>query len=47
MARLKGQIAIQTLAARLPSLQLACAPEGPRWRAGLTVRGPEALPVAM
>jgi cytochrome P450 len=47
LARLEGQIAIQTLAARLPNLRLAVAPQTLRWRPGLTVRGLEALPVAV
>ena len=47
LARLEGQIAIQTLAARLPNLRLAAAPQTLRWRPGLTVRGLEALPVAV
>ena len=45
LARLEGQIALQTLAARLPNLRLAAPPQKLRWRAGLTVRGLEALPV--
>ena len=47
LARLEGQIAIQTLAARLPNLRLAATPGSLRWRPGLSVRGLEALPVAM
>ena len=45
LARLEGQIAIQTLVERLPNLHLAAA-QALRWRPGLTVRGLEALPVA-
>jgi cytochrome P450 PksS len=45
LARLEGQIAIQTLAARLPNLRLADAPDALRWRPGITVRGLERLPV--
>ncbi len=47
LARLEGQIAIQTLVERLPNLGLATAPQALRWRPGLTVRGLEALPVAI
>ena len=47
LARLEGQIAIQTLAARLPNLHLAAAPATLRWRPGITVRGLEALPVGV
>ena len=47
LARLEGQIAIQTLVERLPNLHLATAPQALRWRPGLTVRGLEALPVAV
>ena len=47
LARLEGQIAIQTLAVRLPNLHLAAMPQSLRWRPGLTVRGLEALPVAI
>ncbi|MEP7359436.1 MAG: cytochrome P450 [Anaerolineales bacterium] len=47
LARLEGQIALQTLAERLPGLRLAIAPHSLRWRPGLTVRGLEALPVAV
>ena len=47
LARLEGQIAIQTLATRLPNLHLAATPRALRWRPGLTVRGLEALPVAV
>jgi cytochrome P450 len=47
LARLEGQIAIQTLAARLPNLRLAAKPGSLRWRPGLSVRGLEALPVAV
>jgi len=47
LARLEGQIAIQTLAARLPNLHLAAPQQNLRWRPGLTVRGLEALPVAV
>jgi cytochrome P450 PksS len=45
LARLEGQIAINTLLRRLPRLQLAVAPAALRWRKGLIVRGLAALPV--
>lgn len=47
LARLEGQIAISTLVRRLPHLRLGEAPDALRWRPGLTVRGLEALPVAL
>ncbi|MCI0398433.1 MAG: cytochrome P450 [Chloroflexi bacterium] len=47
LARLEGQIAINALVQRLPNLRLAATPEALRWRPGLTVRGMEALPVAL
>jgi len=47
LARLEGQIAISTLIQRMPQLQLAATPNNLRWRSGLTVRGLEALPVAL
>jgi cytochrome P450 PksS len=47
LARLEGQIALQTLVERMPNLGLATAPQTLRWRPGLTVRGLEALPVAI
>ena len=46
LARLEGQIAINTLLHRVPDLRLAVAPEALRWRRGLVLRGLEALPVA-
>lgn len=45
LARLEGQIAINTLLRRLPALQLAVPVESLRWRATLVLRGLEALPV--
>lgn len=45
LARLEGQIAINTLLRRLPDLRLAVAPDELRWRPGLILRGLEALPV--
>src|SRR5262249_13039951 len=47
LARLEGQIAFSTLVKRLPHLKLGQAPSALRWRPGLTVRGLEALPVAL
>lgn len=45
LARLEGAIAINTLLQRMPNLQLAIPAEKLRWRATLSVRGLEALPV--
>jgi cytochrome P450 len=47
LARLEGQIAIQSLAARLPNLRRADASRPLRWRPGITVRGLESLPVTV
>jgi cytochrome P450 len=47
LARLEGQIAINTLTQRLPSLKLNAAPESLRWRQAITLRGLEALPVTV
>jgi cytochrome P450 len=44
LARMEGQIAINTLLARLPKLTLAT--DQPRFRQSLTLRGLEALPVS-
>jgi cytochrome P450 PksS len=46
LARLEGQLAINTLLRRLPHLRLTVAPSQLRWRRGLLLRGLEALPVA-
>jgi cytochrome P450 PksS len=46
LARMEGQIAIDTLLRRLPKLHLAVAPESLRWRRGLFLRGLEKLPLA-
>jgi cytochrome P450 len=46
LARLEGQIAINTLLRRFAALDLALPPEELRWRRGLVLRGLEALPVA-
>lgn len=45
LARLEGQIAIQTLIRRLPDLKLAVPPASLRRRPGLVLNGLEALPV--
>lgn len=45
LARLEGQIAINTLLHRMPNLRLAVAPEQLRWRRGLLIRGLTKLPV--
>ena len=46
LARLEGQIAVSTLAQRVPNLRLSVASEQIRWRGGFILRGLEALPVA-
>ena len=46
LARLEGQIALSTLARRMPNLRLSLAPEQLRWRRGFILRGLEALPVS-
>ncbi len=45
LARMEGQIAIDTLLRRFPDLRLARAPERLRWRRGLVLRGLESLPL--
>jgi cytochrome P450 PksS len=45
LARLEGQVAINTLLRRFPGLRLAVAPGTLRWRRGLLLRGLEALPL--
>jgi cytochrome P450 PksS len=45
LARLEGQIAINTMLRRLPDLQLAVPPTSLRRRPGLVLNGLEALPV--
>ncbi|HEX2618715.1 MAG TPA: cytochrome P450 [Phototrophicaceae bacterium] len=47
LARMEGQIALQTLVNRMPDLKLKVAPEKLRWRPTPTVRGLEALPVLL
>jgi cytochrome P450 PksS len=46
LARLEGQIAINTLLHRLPDLRLAAPLGALRWRPGLVLHGLKALPVA-
>src|SRR5262249_46613659 len=46
LARLEGQIAINTLLRRFPDLRLTVTPDALRWRRGLLLRGLESLPVA-
>jgi cytochrome P450 len=46
LARLEGQIAINTLLRRVPQLHLTVEPGALRWRSGLVLRGLAALPVA-
>jgi cytochrome P450 PksS len=45
LARLEGQIAVNTLVQRFPKLRLAVSPDQLRWRATPNVRGLESLPV--
>lgn len=45
LARLEGQIAVNTLLRRIPDMQLIGSPEALRWRPGLMLRGLKALPV--
>jgi cytochrome P450 PksS len=47
LARLEGQIAINTLLRRTEGLRLAVAPSALRWRKGLVLRGLEALPLTV
>jgi cytochrome P450 PksS len=46
LARLEGQIAINTLLSRMPDLRLAVPTRALRWRKGIILRGLESLPVA-
>jgi cytochrome P450 len=46
LARLEGEIAINTLLRRLPDLHLSVAPESLRWRPSMVLRGLESLPVS-
>jgi cytochrome P450 len=45
LARLEGQIAINTLLRRMPEMRLALPRRKLRWRRGLILRGLEALPL--
>jgi cytochrome P450 PksS len=45
LARLEGQLAINTLVQRLPRIRLAVPRESLAWRRGLVLRGLKALPV--
>ncbi len=45
LARMEGQIAINTLLRRMPDLRLADAPESLTWRPGMVLRGLRGLPV--
>ncbi|HEX5746059.1 MAG TPA: cytochrome P450 [Archangium sp.] len=47
LARLEGQIAIQTLVNRFPNLRLARPAESLKWRTGILMRGPRQLPVKL
>jgi cytochrome P450 len=46
LARMEGQIAINTLLERMPDLQLTVPVENLRWNKGLALRGLKALPVS-
>jgi cytochrome P450 len=46
LARLEGQIAMNTLLHRLPALRLTVAPDSLRWRKGVFLRGLKQLPLA-
>lgn len=45
LARMEGQIAINTLLRRMPNLRLKGSPESLTWHPGLVLRGLEGLPV--
>ncbi|MEO8606265.1 MAG: cytochrome P450 [Chloroflexota bacterium] len=45
LARIEGQIAINTLLCRMPDIQMAVMPGALRWNKGLTLRGLKSLPV--
>jgi cytochrome P450 PksS len=47
LARLEGQLAINTLLRRTGGLRLAVAPAALRWRRGLVLRGLETLPLTV
>jgi cytochrome P450 PksS len=46
LARIEGQIAINTLLGRMPNLRLAVPHDALRWRPGMGLHGLAALPVA-
>jgi cytochrome P450 PksS len=46
LARLEGQIAMNTLLHQLPALRLTVAPDSLRWRKGVFLRGLKQLPLA-
>jgi cytochrome P450 PksS len=45
LARMEGQIAINTLLQRMPNLRLKVSPDLLRWRPSMILRGLDALPV--
>jgi cytochrome P450 len=45
LARMEGQIAIDTLLRRMPGLRLREPPESISWRPGMVMRGLQGLPV--
>ncbi|GAA1934072.1 cytochrome P450 [Streptomyces sodiiphilus] len=47
LARLEARIALRTLLDRVPGLALDTAPAALRWREGMLIRGPHALPVRL
>lgn len=47
LARLEGQIALQTLVNRFPKLRLAAPAQSLKWRTGVLMRGPQRLPVSL
>lgn len=47
LARLEGQIAINTLTQRMPNLRMSVMPNDLRWHSGFILRGLEALPVSL
>ncbi|MCY1081394.1 cytochrome P450 family protein [Archangium lansingense] len=47
LARLEGQIAIQTLVNRFPNLRLSKPADSLKWRTGILMRGPKQLPVSL
>lgn len=47
LARLEGQLALQTLVNRFPNLRLATPAESLKWRTGVLMRGPKKLPVKL